>query len=139
MRGYAQVQLIGNLVADPEERWAGLRDNERQKLAAFRLAVSQGKEPTAYMDCEAWGKWGELILQYTGKGTPLFVSGKLKCDRWEKNGKMNTRWKVVVLEARMLAARPARQQADYSDSPGSCRQGQAPVALPQEEDEDIPF
>lgn len=147
MKGYMQVQMIGNLVDAPQERWAGFTDDTRKKLALFRLACSQDKEPTAYMECEAWGKVGENILTFTTKGTPLFIAGKLKCDRWEKGGKLNTHWKVVVGDARMLAS--PQRQGGYSGSRGAASvppSGSAPGEIgynkpkpDNEEDEDVPF
>lgn len=80
-KGFNKVILMGNLTRDVEVRTTP----SGQTVANFSLAVSrswkdqngQTQEQTSFINCVAWGKAGEIIAQYTSKGTPLLVSGRL--------------------------------------------------------------
>ena len=80
-KGFNKVILMGNLTRDVEMRTTP----SGQTVANFSLAVSrswkdqngQTQEQTSFINCVAWGKAGEIIAQYTSKGTPLLVSGRL--------------------------------------------------------------
>ena len=52
-----------------------------------------------YFDCVAWAKAGEIIAQYTQKGSSLFVTGRLQTRSWEdKNGSKRKSIDVVVTD-----------------------------------------
>ncbi len=98
-KGFNKVILMGNLTRDVEMRTTA----SGQTVANFSLAVSrswkgqdgQTQEQTSFINCVAWGKPGEIIAQYTSKGTPLLVSGRLDQRSYEdKDG--NKRQAVEV-------------------------------------------
>lgn len=80
-KGFSKVILMGNLTRDVEMRTTP----SGQSVANFSLAVSrswkdqsgQTQEQTSFINCVAWGKAGEIIAQYTSKGSGLLVSGRL--------------------------------------------------------------
>ena len=59
-----------------------------QTVANFSLAVTRSwrdqsgaqQDQTSFINCVAWGKPGEIIAQYVGKGSPLLVSGQQDID-----------------------------------------------------------
>lgn len=80
--------LMGNLTRDPEIRSLP----SGQTVTNFGLAVSErwtdkasgGKrEEVCYVDVDAWGRQGEVVLEYFSKGKPILVEGKLKFRQWE--------------------------------------------------------
>ncbi len=95
------VQLAGHLTRDPQIRMlAGDRS-----VAAFSIAINrrwktpegEAKEDSTYIDCEAWGRQGELVGQYLTKGSPCYIEGRLKLDQWDdKDGTKRSKLKVVV-------------------------------------------
>ncbi|GJM18683.1 MAG: single-stranded DNA-binding protein [Phycisphaeraceae bacterium] len=100
---FNRVTLIGRLTRDPEVR----HTSGNTAIANFGLAVGrkyklqsgEQREETMFIDCEAWGKTGELIAQYVSKGRPLFIEGRLKLDQWEdKNGGGKRSKHVMVVE-----------------------------------------
>jgi single-strand DNA-binding protein len=99
---YNKVLLMGNLTRDVELRH--LPNSASGSVANFGLAVNrrfrtkdgEQREEVTFVDCEAWGKTGELISQYFRKGRPIFVEGWLKLDTWEKEGQKHTKLRVVV-------------------------------------------
>lgn len=86
-KGFNKVILMGNLTRDPETRTTP----SGQTVTNFSLAVSRSwkdqngapQEQTSFINCVAWGKPGEIIAQYTSKGSPLLVSGRLDQRSWD--------------------------------------------------------
>ena len=80
------VQILGNLTKDVEVRYT----KSGKAVATFTIAASntyidsngETKEQTAFINCVAWGKQGELLQQYR-KGDRLFVEGRLQTRSYE--------------------------------------------------------
>lgn len=81
------VQLLGNLVRDPEVRYT----QSGRAVATFTIAASntyidsatnETKEQTAFINCVAWGKLGEAVGNYR-KGNRLFVEGRIQTRSYE--------------------------------------------------------
>ncbi|MFO0829996.1 MAG: single-stranded DNA-binding protein [Phycisphaerales bacterium] len=153
MANYNKVMLMGNLTRDVELK----QIPSGQSVAQFGLAVNrkfrtkegEDREETTFVDCEAWGRAGEIIAQYMSKGKPLFVEGRLKLDSWEdKDGKKQSKLRVVVEEFQFIGGRDGNsgggeggarggQRGDYAPSQRSGGSRSAPhVAVPED---DIPF
>ena len=102
MKGFNKVTLMGNLTRDPETRTTP----SGQSVTSFSLAVNrswrgadgQQQESVSYIDCTAWGKAGEIIAQYMGKGRALLVSGRLDQRSWDdkESGQKRSKVEVVV-------------------------------------------
>ena len=100
-KGFNKVILMGNLTRDPETRTTP----NGQSVTNFSLAVNrtwkgqdgQTNEDVSYIDCVAWGKPGEIIAQYLGKGRAVLVSGRLDQRSWEDNETGGKRSKVEVI------------------------------------------
>ncbi|TAH35732.1 single-stranded DNA-binding protein [Candidatus Saccharibacteria bacterium] len=100
-KGFNKVILMGNLTRDPETRTTP----NGQSVTNFSLAVNrtwkgqdgQTNEDVSYIDCVAWGKPGEIIAQYLGKGRAVLVSGRLDQRSWEDKETGGKRSKVEVI------------------------------------------
>jgi single-strand DNA-binding protein len=112
MASYNRVLLIGNLTRDPELRY--LPSN--LAVCSFGLAVNdrwkdkntgEWQERANFIDCECFGRGGEIINQYMTKGRPLFVEGKLRLDQWDdkQSGQKRSKLKVVVENFQFLGGR----------------------------------
>lgn len=104
-----RVHLIGHLLRDPETRqFAG------GSVTAFGLGItrkfkkndgSDGEEK-CFVDCDAWGRLGEVVNEFCSKGDPLYVEGRLKLDQWEdKDGNKRSKLKVVAESVQFLQGR----------------------------------
>ena len=94
-----RVFLMGNVTRDPELRYIssgtavtdiGLAINDRRKSAS-----GEWIEETTFVDVTLWGRTAEIAGEYVTKGAPLLVEGRLKLDTWEKDGKKNSKLRVV--------------------------------------------
>jgi single-strand DNA-binding protein len=100
-KGFNKVILMGNLTRDPETKSTA----SGQSVTNFSLAVNRTwkdasgaqQEAVSYIDCVAWGKAGEIISQYLGKGRAVLVSGRLDQRSWEDKETGGKRSKVEVV------------------------------------------
>jgi len=139
MANFNKVLLMGNLTRDVE-----LRSTQGgTAIAKFGMAVNRKfkqqsgemKEETCFVDLTAWGRQAEVINQYTSKGSPLFVEGRLEYSTWEAQdgGGKRSKLAVVVENFQLMGGRGAGgqgggqgggrgagsgdEQVDYGDIP----------------------
>lgn len=107
MKGFAKVQLMGNVVRDPELRTT----NSGKNVSSFTVAVNtKGNDGDAdFIRCVAWEKTGELIAQYFVKGKPIIIDGYLATQKYEKDGERRESTEVVVRDFYFL---PGAKQDD---------------------------
>jgi len=96
-----QVVLIGRLTREAETSYA----NSGIAIAKFSLAVGEkykDKENTSFFNCVLFGKTAENLITYLTKGKQVCVIGKLKQDRWEKDGAKKSSVSIVVNSLQFL-------------------------------------
>ena len=100
------VTLAGNLTRNPEMRPVGEKFVANFAVAInrrWKSAEGEAKEEVTFVECEAWGRTGELIGQYLIKGSPCYLEGRLKLDSWQdKDGQKRSRLKVVADNVQFL-------------------------------------
>lgn len=80
-----RIEIMGNLVADPELKTTSSGIN----VCSFRIACerdyvsSVGQREADFVDCVAWREKAEFISKYFSKGMPILVSGRLQMCKWE--------------------------------------------------------
>ena len=109
MASFNKVILLGNVTRDPELRYIangtavtdiGLAVNDRRKTA-----TGEWVEETTFVDVTLWGRTAEIAGEYVTKGSPLLIDGRLKLDTWEKDGKKNSKLRVVCDRMQLLGGR----------------------------------
>jgi single-strand DNA-binding protein len=149
MASFNRVVLVGNLTRDPELRYIpsgtavsdiGLAVNDRVKRG------DQWVEEPVFVDITLWGRTAEIANEYLSKGSPVLIEGRLKLDRWEKDGQKHSKLKVIGERLQMLGTRegargggrgsrggPAGDEPSYDDSEQYMPAGGPPP------NDDIPF
>jgi single-strand DNA-binding protein len=111
--------VSGNLTRDPELRTVGAD----KSVCSFTIANStkfkggdgEMKEETAFIDCDAWGRQGEIAAQYYQKGSAAIVEGSIRQDNWtDKDGQKRSKLKLRVDRVHLL---PRREQPGDGDPP----------------------
>ena len=104
-----RVFLMGNVTRDPELRYIsngsavteiGLAINDRRKSSS-----GEWVEETTFVDITLWGRTAEIAGEYVTKGAPLLIEGRLKLDTWEKDGKKNSKLRVVGDRMHLIGSR----------------------------------
>ncbi len=101
------VTLVGRLTRDSELKYT----NSGYAVCNFSLAVNRRKrsddqwtEEVSYFDIVLFGKRGEAIQQYLGKGKQIAVSGELRQDRWEQDGQKRSKVVIVASDIQFLGS-----------------------------------
>ena len=165
MANFNRVILAGNLTRDPQLS----HTPNNTAVCEFGMAINrkykggdgQQHEDVCFVDCQAWGKTGEIINQYMIKGKPLLVEGRLTFDQWQdKQGQKRSRLRVTVENFQFLGGQDDQQApraggrqespemggrqpqpGDYGPSNNQRPQGPPPsdTAPSGEDDPNIPF
>lgn len=115
MRGVNKVIIVGNTGNDPEVS----QFQNGGSVATIAVATSekyQNKqtgewvENTEWHRVKAFGKLAEIIAQYVRKGTPVYIEGKLKTDKYtDKNGIERYATNIIADQMQMLGGNQAQQ------------------------------
>ncbi len=116
------VIMMGNLTRDPELRKlpsgkvvSGL------SIANDRTYMNKAAKITevSYFDVEVWGVTAENCSKYLTKGSGIIVEGRLKQDRWEKDGKPYSHVKIIADAVRFLSKKQKNNAGQSSSVPSS--------------------
>ena len=150
MASYNRVVLVGNLTRDPELRYIssgtavteiGLAVNDRRKNQS-----GEWVDETQFIDITLWARTAEVASQYLSKGSSVLIEGRLKLDRWEKDGQKHSKLRVVGEKMQMLGGRSgggsqASQPATATSAApaGGATPENEPGFEPEPPADDIPF
>ena len=117
--------FMGHLTRDPEEK----KFND-SVVANFGIAVNrrwkdsrgEDKEEVMFLDCAAWNRVGEFILDYFSKGDPIHVTGRLEQQHWEDKdtGDPRSKHAFVVQNATFTGSKDSDDD-DEDEEPRSRR------------------
>ena len=139
--------LVGNLTRDPELRYipsgtavteVGLAVNDRRKTAS-----GEWVDETTFVDVTLWGRTAEVASEYLNKGSSVLIEGRLKLDTWEKDGKKNSKLRVVGEKMQMLGGKSGPggsggPRGGSQSQPAAQSAGRDDMEAPPPDD-DIPF
>ena len=134
MANFNKVILMGNLTRDIEMRTT----QGGMQIAKFGLAINrkwsqngEQKESTCFVDLTAFGRQAEVLGQYVGKGSPLFVEGRLEYSTWEsQEGGKRSKLEVIVENFQFVGAPRGAGGGEGGAAPR--RSGAAPRKAPAE-------
>jgi single-strand DNA-binding protein len=143
---FNRVILAGNLTRDPELRFT----QSGTPVCGFGLAVNRvfsKNDEVDFFNVSAWRELGERVANYTEKGDPVLVEGRLQYRTWEaQDGSKRSAVDVVADNVQFLRGRSdADDGASSGGGGGQARRGggrggrREEVDINEEDFEDIPF
>ena len=113
------VQLIGYLGKEPESKYTPTG----KLVTDFSMAVSQRwksetgdtREHTEWVHVETWERLAEICQEYLGKGSLVYVQGRLKTERYEDEGQIKYFTKVVAQSVQFMS--DGRTSEPVTDQP----------------------
>ncbi len=139
MRGVNKVIIVENLGQDPDTKYMPSGD----AVTNISVATSESwkdkqtgekKERTEWHRVVFFKRLAEVAAEYLRKGSQVYIEGKLRTQKWEKDGQTHYKTEIVAHEMQMLGGRGdgnqgAKRPSDNAPSkPG-----------PDDFDDDIPF
>ena len=105
---YQRYEGIGNLVRDPETRYA----QSGTEICYFTVACDHGygdNKFTEFVRCVAFGKLAGVVGKYCVKGKPVFFAGANKTRKWQdKSGNDRYSTECLVNEIKLLGSAPGK-------------------------------
>lgn len=106
--GYNKCTFVGNLGKDVEMR--SLPGGEA--VASFSVGANESwkdkagnkREHCEWVNCSLFGKRAEGLSQYLTKGTRVLVEGRLRTDKYEKDGETRYATKLIVSDVVLLGS-----------------------------------
>lgn len=102
---YNKVTLIGRLTRDIDLKYT----TTGTAIAAVSLASNRSvkkqdnwETEVSYFDANIYGRMAENLKPYLIKGKMILIAGRLKQDRWEKDGQKFSRIKIEAEEVQLL-------------------------------------
>jgi single-strand DNA-binding protein len=113
------VAISGNLVADCTKGKAGetpvvnfvLAVNDRRKNSQ----TGEWEDYVNFIECALFGPRAKALADALEKGVKVYVQGKLRQSRWEKDGQNRSKVSVTVDEIVIGYTRPAEAQDEPAD------------------------
>lgn len=124
-----QITLIGNIVKDPELKYA----QNGTAVVKFTVATNRrfDKDKSDFHNCVAFKKTAEFVSSYLHKGDKVAVVGEYQNNNWKgQDGKTNYSMQIVVDHVESLTYRKKEEK----------QQGFSQFATVTDEDADfVPF
>ncbi|MBF0387400.1 MAG: single-stranded DNA-binding protein [Candidatus Omnitrophica bacterium] len=117
------VNIMGNLTRDPELKSTPSGKSVcKMSIANNRIYTKNNEKVTevSYFDIDVWGVVAENCVKYLKKGNGIIVEGRLRQDRWEKDGKTQSRVTITANNIHFMPKKreetsaPADRTADVS-------------------------
>ena len=104
MRSVNKVTILGNVGQDPVVKQL----NGGGLVANFSIATSykakDKEEQTEWHRVSAFGRTAEIVMDYVGKGSKLYVEGRLQTRTWDKDGEKRYATEIIVSELSLLSS-----------------------------------
>ena len=121
MRSINAVTLTGGIPRDAEMKYTG----GGMAIASFSIAVTdsrkvgdQWQDESYYFDCSLFGKRADALGSKLVKGTQLTITGKLRQEKWEKDGQKHSKVAIivddVVLHQRAASGQSTTRAQEYA-------------------------
>jgi single-strand DNA-binding protein len=141
-----KVTLIGNLTRDVEMRYMPSGDG----IANFGLATShkwkdkEGKrqEETEFHNITIFRGLAKVCGEYLKKGSKVYIEGRIKTEKWEKDGQQHSRVVIIGENMHMLDGKKQDQSIDSSQQykpQASNNAASEPSDYDDFDDDPIPF
>ena len=109
MANVNKVHILGNLCADPEQKYT----TNETPVTNFTIACNEKytdksgekKEHTEFIRIVVWSKLGESCSKYLKKGQQCYVEGKISTRTWDKDGVKQYSTEVIASKVEFLGGK----------------------------------
>ena len=108
------VSINGRLTREAELRFS----TNGTAILKFSIAVNRSvkkgdkwEDEASFFDCTFFGKMAESVNKYLEKGKQVSIIGELVQNRWEKDGKQNSKVEIIVNRLQLLGSKDEQKQS----------------------------
>lgn len=130
------IYLIGRITKDLELR----NTSNNKKVCEFTLAVNRDKEKADFINCIVWNNQAENLCKYQGKGSLIGITGELRVDNYEIQGKKHYKTYVLVNQLEYLSSKKEEKKENPYEEFGNSIKTEFDLGEQITiEDSDLPF
>lgn len=118
------VTLSGKATKDATLEKVAEKDYATFNLAVYRGRNKNGEYESDFFTCDCWNTCAKIASNKVKKGTNVVLSGRLRIDKWEKDGQTRYTPKILVDNVEVVQPASPSASANSTDAP---------------DDDDIPF
>lgn len=135
---------IGNLGRDVEMRFMP----DGKAVANFSIAISEKykdkstgeqKEVTEWVNIALFGRLAEIAGEYLSKGSKVYIEGKLKTEKYTKDGIDRYSTKIIGEKMDLLSSKGESKPNRADDAKAAEEKAKANPSGFDDMDDDIPF
>ncbi len=140
-RGVNKVTLIGNLGADPENRFTA----SGMAITNLRIATTRSwmnkqtnerQEETEWHRVVLFGRTAEVAAEYLRKGSQVYIEGRIQTKKWQdQQGQDRWSTEVVGEDMQLLGGRSGGSTAPYDSGGQQQRPQQSQPQQPQQQNQ----
>jgi single-strand DNA-binding protein len=143
MSGVNRVILVGRLGNDPD-----VRVTSTTTIAKLSLATSEKwkdkdsgeqQEKTEWHRIVLFRRLAEVARDYARKGTLVYVEGRLRTNKWEKDGQERYTTEIHGDVLQLLGKTDKGDQSAIPAEPSAGKPGAVPTKIDDQDFDDIPF
>lgn len=133
-----KVMIVGNLTRDPELKALPTG----KSVVSFSVAVNrtwkdkdgQKQEDAEFFNVVGFEKKADAVYMYVKKGDQIYVEGRMKTRKWDKDGVTQYRTELIMESFEFGSKKEAAERTAPSKTA-------APVDFPEDDinPEDVPF
>jgi len=136
-----QCNFIGNLTKDVDLRYAA----NGNAIANFSIACNDSYKNKdtgeqvgnpEFVNVVAFGKLAEIMGQYLAKGSKVYISGKFKTSKYDKEGQTHYSTKIEAKEMLML---DSKNETEQGQKAAGQKQPAGTTTSNDDFSDDIPF
>ncbi len=137
---------VGVATADPELRQVGEKNTSLCTVSlafnkSFQDKDGEWQNEPCFLRAQVWGKRADKMAELVKKGQPIYVSGYMKQDSWEKDGQKRVSYSITLRDFQ-LCTKSAKKNSDEQTS-GSKKKSETATTdvapLGSNDDSDLPF
>ncbi len=120
MASLNKAMILGNLGGDPEVKNVNGQDVCKFSVATTDKYMKDGKnyEQTEWHKVTIWGKLASNCARYLKKGSKVYLEGKLKTHKWEKDGVTRYSTEITVFQVLFLDSKDdAKKESTETNFP----------------------
>ena len=114
MNDMNSVCLVGRLAREAELKFTSSGTAILKFSIAVNRSVKKGdkwEDEASFFDCTMFSKMAESVNKYLEKGKQVSIIGELVQNRWEKDGKQNSKVVIIVNKLQLLGSKDEQKQS----------------------------
>ena len=139
MKGINSMTLIGTVTQDIEVRYSASGTAVANMSVVTNYKPKNGDEQAEFHRCVAFGRTAEIAAEFLGKGSKVYIQGRLQTRSYEKDGITRYSTEIVINDLQFLDSKGDRTAPGYAAPSRPMQNDDGPGGGDDFDNSSIPF